>query len=330
MASRVRVRGGVGVSRSGGVQVEQMQRARLIAGAVRAIDELGYTQATVGRIAERAGVSRRTFYEIFTDREECLTAVIETMVSAITAELADQSFIGGVWRERIRVGLAGILVFLDREPALARVCVVQSLQAGPQVLRRREEVLARLTAAVDEGRFEGTRGASCTPLTAEGLVGAAFGILYARLQREEQQSLTSLLSELMGMIVLPYLGPAAARRELARPAPPAVSGKPSSTLADVANPLSGLGMRFTYRTALVLEGVRQHPGASNRLVAEHAGVLDPAQISRLLSRLQRVGLLLNTSGGHAKGEPNAWRLTSRGEQVTRSIRSHTTHAREAA
>ncbi len=116
-------------------------------------------------------------------------------------------------------GLWTILAFFDREPALARVCVVQAMRGGPQVLERREEILAGLAAVVDEGREEGSRGMECTPLTAEGLVGAAFGIVYARLLRGEREPLAGLLGELMAMIVLPYLGPAAARREHARPAP---------------------------------------------------------------------------------------------------------------
>ena len=60
-----------------------------------------------------------------------------------------------------------------------------------------------------------------TPLTAEGVVGAAFAIVYSRLSRRDGEPLTGLLGELMAMIVLPYLGPAAARRERTRPAPAA-------------------------------------------------------------------------------------------------------------
>ena len=86
-------------------------------------------------------------------------------------------------------------------------------------------MLARLAAVVDEGRSEGARGEGLTPLTAEGVVGAAFAIVYSRLSRREGEPLTGLLGELMAMIVLPYLGPAAARRERSRPAPatPAVA-----------------------------------------------------------------------------------------------------------
>jgi hypothetical protein len=89
------------------------------------------------------------------------------------------------WRERVRGGLWAILSFFDREPALARVCVIQVLRGGPRLLERRGEVLARLAAVLDEGRGEDARGAQCTALTAEGLIGAAFGIVYAWLLRGE-------------------------------------------------------------------------------------------------------------------------------------------------
>jgi DNA-binding MarR family transcriptional regulator len=74
-------------------------------------------------------------------------------------------------------------------------------------------------------------------------------------------------------------------------------------------------MRLTYRTARVLETLAVSPGASNRRVGELAGVPDQGQISKLLARLERLGLIENTSDGHSKGEPNAWRLSALGERV---------------
>ncbi len=235
------------------------------------------------------------------------------------------------WRERVRAGLWTILSFFDREPALARVCVVEAMRAGPAVLGRREEILARLAGVVEGGRGESARAAGCGPLTAEGLVGAAFAILYARLLRGEEQ-LTGLLGELMGMIVLPYLGPAAARREQMRavPAPPAARRRTAREVRSVRDPLEGVQMRLTYRTARVLGGVSEHPGASNRMVADYAEIHDPGQISKLLRRLQGLGLVLNTGEGRAKGEPNAWELTPQGQQVARSIQVHASRASEAA
>jgi len=302
---------------------------------VGSIEELGYARTTVGSIAGRARVSRRTFYELFANRDECLAAVLEDVVAAVAGELAAAGLEGVAWRERVRGGLWTILSFFDREPALARVCVVQASRGGPEVLKRREEILARLTSVVDEGRLKGARGAECTPLTAEGLVGAAFTIVYARLLRGERKPLTDLQGDLMGMIVLPYQGAAAARREQARPAPP-VRRRPPVTSAVAAtptatDPLGGVSMRLTYRTARVLEGVADHTGASNRQISDYAGIRDPGQVSKLLRRLEILELLANSSGGHAKGEPNAWTLTAKGEQVARSVRIHSApHEREAA
>ncbi len=313
-------------------QLIEIQRSRLIAGAVRAVDELGYAKSTVGQITRRASVSRRTFYELFANHEECLAAVLDEAIAAVAQELVAADLDGLAWRERIRRGLTAILGFFDRDPALARVCVVQALRGGPRVLERREQALAALTATVNEGRREAARGAGCTPLTAEGLVGAAFGIVHARLLREEREPLLNLLPELMGMVVLPYLGLAAARREQAREAPPVTQAEGAEGAPHAPagrEPLWGVPLRLTYRTTRVLEGVAARPGASNRVIGEYAGVNDPGQISKLLARLERVGLLVNAGERHA-GEPNAWSLTAKGEQVARSIRVRAPRERRAA
>jgi AcrR family transcriptional regulator len=321
-------------------QVAEIQRSRLLAGAVSEIDERGYSGTTVAGITGRARVSRRTFYEMFAGREECLGAILEEVTSLIEHELGAANLAVCSWRERVRRSLWVILSFFDREPVLARVCVVQALHGGPMVLECRERVLARLTAVVDEGRGEGVRAAAgCTALTGEGVVGAAFTIIYARLLRREAKPLRSLLGELVGMIVLPYLGAAAARKELERPVPAAapLSETSHESRRDVCwstgDLLEGVPMRLTYRTARVLEGVGAHPGVSNRQVADNAGIGDQGQVSKLLRRLQRLGLLANQGeGAHAKGEPNAWMLTPRGEHLTQSIRmlTPTTHEQRAA
>jgi AcrR family transcriptional regulator len=296
-----------------------------MAGAVRAVEELGYTYTTVAHITRRARVSRRTFYELFANREECLAAVLTDLIDRIQCEIATLDLGGLAWQERVRVGLGVILGFLDGEPELARVCVVQALGGGAAVLERREQVLACLAGVVDEGRWEHARGGQLTPLTAEGLVGAGFTIVYARLLRREREPLVALQSELMGLIVSPYLGPAAARREQTRPvavAPVGGAGRVRGAIL-VSDPLDGVPMRLTYRTTRVLEAVAEHAGVSNRVVAEHAGISDQGQVSKLLARLERLGLLANGGEGHLKGEPNAWTLTPRGEQVAQRIRMHT-------
>jgi AcrR family transcriptional regulator len=307
------------------VQVSEIQRSRLLAATVAVVDRLGYSDATVTHITNRARVSRRTFYELFDNREQCLAAMFEHALSSIDAELAGAELDGLPWRERIRLGLWRILSFFDRDPALARVCVVQTLRGDQQVLERRAEILARLAGVLEQGNREGQRARSVAPLTAEGLVGAVNSIIYGRLLKQDSEPLVGLLGDLMGMIVLPYLGPEAARREQARPAPAALTDtqgaawETGASPSSEGNPLEGIPMRVTYRTARVLRQIAERPGISNREVAEQAGVSDQGQMSKLLSRLERFGLVANTGEGHARGEANAWTLTPVGVRVAQSI-----------
>jgi AcrR family transcriptional regulator len=320
------------------VRVGEIQRARLLAGALGAVEELGYSRVTVAHIAARAHVSRRTFYEVFGNREDCLLAALESIVEVLRGELADVDVQGLSWCERMRAGLWTILSFFDREPVCARALVVQASCGGAGVLERREEILAELTRMVDEGRGESARAGECPALTAQGLVGGVFAVVYARLlEGDGALPLTGVFGELMGTIVLPYLGVAAARREQARPAPILEGSRSRVTPAPVLVPsavhgrdggdlLAGLPMRLTYRTTLVLEAISERPGISNREVSELADISDQGQVSKLLARLQRLGLVANTTTGegsprspHGKGEPNAWTLTGLGERVVLNI-----------
>jgi AcrR family transcriptional regulator len=330
------VRGGAGVARvarrpesssSECSQVVEIQRSRLLAAAIRAVDEIGYAETTVAQITGRARVSRRTFYELFENRDDCLAAILQATAELVEAELAGAELAGLSWRERLRMGLWRILCFFDREPVVARVCVVHALAGGPGVLARRQELVARLVAVVDEGRSQGECATDCTPLTAEGVLGAALAVVHGRLARGDREPLAGLLGELMGMVVLPYQGAAAARREQRRPAPALsatdLAQSQMGAARGVVDPLAGLPMRLTYRTARVLEGVAGSPGLSNRQVADFAGIADQGQVSKLLARLVRLGLLVSSRGEQVKGEPNAWQLTARGQLVTQNIRMHT-------
>jgi AcrR family transcriptional regulator len=319
------------------VQVDEIQRSRLLVAAAAVIDELGYEQTSVARITTRARVSRRTFYDLFGNREACLLALLDEVATRVERELAAAGLEGMAWRERVRGGLWTILSFLDSEPVLARICVVQALHGGPGVLERREQILARLAAILDEGRREGSRGEECTLVTAEGLVGGALGVVYARLRSGDRRPLGGLLEELMGMIALQYLGSRAARREQRRPAPVPCPASPVDRPVSEhveKDPLDEVDMRLTYRTARVLECIAElggrGSGPSNRVVADSAGVSDPGQISKLLRRLERLGLAVNTGGGHQSGEPNAWQLTPLGAKVARRLSVLTFHREQAA
>ena len=224
------------------------------------------------------------------------------------------------WREAVRAALAGLLMFMDEEPGLARLCIVEALGAGERVLACRATVLDELAEIVDRGRAASNAAREPPQVTAEGVVGAIFAVLHTRALESGGQPLTDLLGSLMSMIVLPYLGTRAAQRELARPPIEAPSVQRPRAPRRHRDPLEGLNMRLTYRTVRVLMVIAEHPGASNREIAEGSGIVDQGQISKLLNRLARLKLVENLGEGQEKGAANAWHLTPRGAQVERATR----------
>jgi AcrR family transcriptional regulator len=307
---------------AGRAGVPDIQRARIMGALVEVSRERGALRVTVAHIVARSGVSRRTFYEMFKDREACFLAAFDEAIERATGRVLT-AYRGAVgWRAQIHAALTALLEFLDDEPGLGGLCVVDALGAGPEALERRARVVRALVDAVDLGRAEAEGGLRPTRLTAEGVVGGVLSVLYARLGEEDPGPMLRLLSALMGMIVMPYLGAAAAGRETRRPAPRARrrSERP------VSNPLDGLGMRLTYRTVRVLAVIADQPGASNRQVADAAGVQDQGQISKLLVRLERLGLIANGASEIMRGVPNTWQLTARGHEVEHAIRAQTAPA----
>lgn len=326
-------------------EVDDFQRARIVSAMVEVSAEVGYIGAAVAPVVARAGVSRRTFYELFDGREECFLAAFEWGVRQAREAVVEAYRSQRLWRDRVRHGLAALLAFLDSEPELARVCVVEALGAGKLVLQRRAQLLDELTAALDAEAPQ-RRGVGEKPLlTAEGVVGGALAVLHGRLIERRGDGgadggpaeLIQLHGQLMALVALPYLGPRAAGEELTRAAPEVPRREVAAVLLDggdgpLSHPeghkrgtgggrlLERLDMRLTYRTVRCLVFIAEHPGCSNREIAQGAEVPDEGQASKLLARLVRLELIAN-SQAHGPGFPNLWTLTPRGQQVLSAVRA---------
>jgi AcrR family transcriptional regulator len=194
-------------------RVAEMQRAKILAATLSALDEGGFAAATVARIVTRARVSRTAFYTLFSDRDEVLTAILSRAVRSVTNELLAAQIAELPWEERVRAGLVVILEMLDREPALARAYVVEGAQGGPMVVAHRAALMKRLARALDEGRAELEPGAHWTDVTAEGLGGGVVEIVHSHLLRRDPRALASLAPQLAELLLMPYLP------EKARPEP---------------------------------------------------------------------------------------------------------------
>ncbi len=312
---RVRARTGVMGPQGGGVYVSALQRARLLDATVSLVAELGVRQLTVRRVTARAGMSSKTFYDLFADREECLLAAFDQAVERIAEVVVPAYGAEDDWVAGMRGGLGALLGMLDGERASGRFVFVDVLACGPRVLERRARLLEDLARVIDADAGENAERV-LPPLTAEGVLGAVCGVIHARLLESRPGPLVGLLNPLMATIVLPYRGPAAATRQLhISQADPRLRPADKSRVSGPAGRTSGVRQfRPTLRTFTVLSVIGEQAGLNNREVADRAGVSDQGQISRLLWRLEDQGLVQNT-GGREQGTPKAWSLTPLGEQA---------------
>jgi AcrR family transcriptional regulator len=206
-----------GPRRLPGDLVRAIQRERLLVGMLRAISEYGYRATNVQDVIERAGVSRPTFYEHFTNKDDCFLAAFDTCATRLRDRIAAAAAEGGdVWRDRIRAAFGALLAFAAAEPEAAQMVIVEARAATPDAALRRVALIDYFATCIDaKVRELLPAGTTHSPITASGVVGGVESLLYARLNDGRLDDLPALLPSLMYFAVLPYEGHLAASEELA-------------------------------------------------------------------------------------------------------------------
>jgi AcrR family transcriptional regulator len=200
--------------------VTDSQRARILAAMVEVVAERGYVETRVVDVIGTAGVSRKTFYELFDSKEDCFLAAYDLLLLRVlaSAETGFGTCGASPWAERVRDGLRTVLRHLAAHPAEARFAIVEVLAAGPRALTRRDAAIRQFTGFIEMGRAEcEVELPGSTSLT---IAGGVNELLYSEILHGASASLPTRLPELVFLVVLPFLGPerAAAERELARAA----------------------------------------------------------------------------------------------------------------
>ena len=197
--------------------IRAIQRERLIVAMLNAAAELGYLETNVQDVIDRAGVSRPTFYEHFSNKEDCFLAAFDTSAERLRKKVDAAVRKGGdVWRDRVRFGLEALLRFVGHEPDTARTLVVEARAASETAVKRRVELLDDFARCLDDQARELLPTVTAeTAVTAAGIVGGVESLLYSRLCKQEHEQLETLLPSLMYFVVLPYEGHEAAAEAFA-------------------------------------------------------------------------------------------------------------------
>ena len=309
----------------------ELRRARIVRSMASLAGEHGFAGVSLASLCADAGVSRATFYELFESREACFLAVLEDGQRR-AGELLCEALQGVEdWLEGLRTALAELLLFLDSEPALARVCVVEALAAGPWALERRELLVADFARLIVEN-WGMLAPPEPHPFTNVGVMASVLGIVQNHLLADRREPLVGLLGPLIGFAIAPYLDARAVAEEVER-AGELARELHSAALAggaggpgcpggpDPGGAVNVPGVLLDPRAHRARECflyVADNPGASNRQIARAAGIARDTHISTMLARLARTGLLKKRDAD--PGGANAWTLTPEGQAVARLLR----------
>jgi AcrR family transcriptional regulator len=297
-----------------------MQRRRLFDALASVLAEGGLRGATVGLVSSRAEVPPSTFRKLFASVDDCFLALLERVHARSIALMFEAFEREASWEDGVLAGLEALLAFLDSEPSLARVCLVDALAGPPEALKRRAESMRRLKPLLDGGLERLPVDQQPPAMVADAAIASVAGILHTRLVEEQAPPFIGLLGELAGTVVAPYLGFSVARRQIER------GNARAQILAQQKNVLSGgqavaipkvVRHASAHRRRLCLAYVAENPGVSNQAIAAGIELSHHGQVSTALSRLKQAGLLTLRPGG--AGLANAWWLSPQGEQVARAL-----------
>lgn len=183
------------------------QRERIIDALAVVCATKGYAAATVEDIIAQAGVSRRTFYDLFSSKQECFLVAFELVMDRVLA-VVERAYASenGEWPQRMSRVLRTLLHQLAAEPELARLVMVEVLAAGQAALERRDAALRRFEVFF-------TAGATAVPLAgqeqrllARAMIGGLAETLYNRIAAGETDRLADAGPDLLYCMLVPYLG----------------------------------------------------------------------------------------------------------------------------
>jgi AcrR family transcriptional regulator len=180
----------------------ELQRARLLRATLEIVAVEGLRGTTIDAVVKRARVSSITFRALFGSIEQAFVELVAE-VTARSVDLVRDAFESEQsWGAGVVAGLGALLTFLDSEPLLARVCLVEALAGPPAAVERRAQLLEPLAALVDGAREMLPTDKQPPKATAEASIALVVGVLHTRLVTGQTPPFINCLGELAALVVV--------------------------------------------------------------------------------------------------------------------------------
>ncbi|MGO8905541.1 MAG: TetR/AcrR family transcriptional regulator [Solirubrobacteraceae bacterium] len=170
------------------------QRERIVTGMVAAANRDGYGRASVSAVIAQAGVSRPTFYEYFSDRDDCFLSALAEIQARLAGAVA-AAIVQEPPERALHAAIGAIIAFTGEEPVQAHFLINEPMGAGARAHEARDRGIAEIELMVEEAHARAPRTAPVADLAVALMIGGVYRLLYSRLRRGEP-SLAGLREDL--------------------------------------------------------------------------------------------------------------------------------------
>jgi AcrR family transcriptional regulator len=191
--------------------MEERRRNRVLRGALDVFGEKGFASATVQDLIDAAGTSRATFYKDFPDREACLEALSDAVLSWLESEAREAIGTAGDWPSQVRSVTERLVRLLIDDPRLARVCGIEATPVSVEIRTRQRVAFEALAAGLRRGRPL-SRWGEDLPAALEDLLVAGGISFVERSVFWDRPPAKALAPEITELILIPYLGGTRAKK----------------------------------------------------------------------------------------------------------------------
>jgi AcrR family transcriptional regulator len=185
------------------------QRERLLSGIVSAANRDGHAGASVTAVIAEARVSRPTFYEYFTDRDDCFVKALkeaqDKLLEQVRRALSAQEH-----PDPSCAAVTAIVEFARTESALSRFLMSEALAGGAEALDTRDAGIEEIEQAIEAAYQKLPATARVADVCPRMVIGGVYRLLGSRLRRGEPR-ISALLQDLVGWLES-YARPAGEQR----------------------------------------------------------------------------------------------------------------------
>lgn len=193
--------------------VAHSQRERVLTAMAKCCAAKGYGATTIADIVEAAGVSRATFYELFTDKEDCLQASMELSLADAMGRIVEVYSPDKPWATMVRDAAAAFLDLLGSRPDFARMALIEAPAAGGRSLELYSSGKRVLQALLDRGRSDPIEEQGIPSSAGRGALAAAESLIVGQILAGNTDRLPELLPDVVYIVTIPYLGQDEALRQ---------------------------------------------------------------------------------------------------------------------